>query len=499
MTDLIDKTKIRYIQNGEPHDQEVYNRLVRDAVREIEEALRMATQKDLIVQGTGGATDVAMSQDSSTKELNKKADKTVQIIAGNGLSGGGTISSNVGLTVKYGTTQGTAVEGHDARVVNAVSKTRKIISGTGLSGGGDLSADRTLSVKYGTTAGTALEGDAIVQGLGQSTTKVMSQKAVTDAIGSGNSGSSDTASKLTTPRQLRASLDHGGAQTFDGSANATNIGVTGKLPISKGGTDGTTIDTARDNLELGRTQVVDFGYIRTGSDNPKAEEQLGRRFESHLNYQGLSVVHREYFGKLHDMWTYYTASGIKINPAHTGEHNFMQFHRVKNNVYNIDLVGECGITGYEAAFRNGITAPSIGAGTNLWTRRLVLYSPTDNILAQINQQGVASFVDVNITSDLRYKKNVVRICSPMDKLKKISGYTYEVYPELDSNEGLASAGVVAQEVEEVLPHVVTEDEEGKKTVGYSGVVALLVESVKELSNKIEKLEDKIKEMEMNGV
>ncbi|WP_300716068.1 phage tail protein [uncultured Bilophila sp.] len=112
------------------------------------------------------------------------ADKTIQIKAGTGLSGGGTLEADRTLTVKYGTAAGTACQGNDARLSNArtptahkdthktggsdaitptdigaADKTIQIKAGTGLSGGGTLEADRTLTVKYGTAAGTACQGN----------------------------------------------------------------------------------------------------------------------------------------------------------------------------------------------------------------------------------------------------------------------------------------------------------------------------------------------------
>ena len=84
---------------------------------------------------------------------------TRQIIAGTGLTGGGTLAADRTLTVSYGTTSGTATQGNDSRVVNAVQTSRQVIAGTGLTGGGDLSADRTLTVAYGSTSGTATQGN----------------------------------------------------------------------------------------------------------------------------------------------------------------------------------------------------------------------------------------------------------------------------------------------------------------------------------------------------
>jgi hypothetical protein len=84
---------------------------------------------------------------------------TRAITAGTGLTGGGDLSTDRTLTVAYGTASGTATQGNDTRVVNAVQTTRQVLAGTGLTGGGDLTADRTLTVAYGTTGTTAAVGD----------------------------------------------------------------------------------------------------------------------------------------------------------------------------------------------------------------------------------------------------------------------------------------------------------------------------------------------------
>ena len=112
------------------------------------------------------------------------ARNSVQIKAGTGLTGGGTLEADRTLTVKYGNTAGTACQGNDVRLadartpkphkathqtggsdaitpadIGAADKTIQIKPGTGLTGGGTLEADRTLTVSYGTAAGTACQGN----------------------------------------------------------------------------------------------------------------------------------------------------------------------------------------------------------------------------------------------------------------------------------------------------------------------------------------------------
>jgi hypothetical protein len=52
-------------------------------------------------------------------------------------------------------------------------------------------------------------------------------------------------------------------------------------------------------------------------------------------------------------------------------------------------------------------------------------------------------------------------------------------------------GVIAQEVEKVFPELVTRDEQGRKKVEYSGLIAPLIEAVKELDDRVRKLEQRL--------
>jgi hypothetical protein len=93
------------------------------------------------------------------------------------------------------------------------------------------------------------------------------------------------------------------------------------------------------------------------------------------------------------------------------------------------------------------------------------------------------------TSDERLKTNISVIDSALDKINKISGYTFN-WNELaeDKDQTLREAGVLAQEIEEVLPEVTTTREDGYKAVRYEKLVPLLIEAIKELSEKVERLE-----------
>ena len=96
---------------------------------------------------------------------------------------------------------------------------------------------------------------------------------------------------------------------------------------------------------------------------------------------------------------------------------------------------------------------------------------------------------ITSSSDITLKENIELISDPIEKVKEISGYTFN-----KKGEDLRLVGLVAQEVEKVLPEAVAENNEGLKSVAYGNLVALLVECVKNQDERIESLERTIKEM-----
>jgi len=92
-------------------------------------------------------------------------------------------------------------------------------------------------------------------------------------------------------------------------------------------------------------------------------------------------------------------------------------------------------------------------------------------------------------SDIRLKDDILKIEDSLTKVHMISGYTFEY----KKKKGKRSTGLMAHELEEVLPEAVykfvNENGEEYKAIRYGNVVSLLVESIKELSDKVEKLEN----------
>ncbi len=113
-----------------------------------------------------------------------------------------------------------------------------------------------------------------------------------------------------------------------------------------------------------------------------------------------------------------------------------------------------------------------------------------------NWGGWGAYVDTsgnwtatgNVTaySDETLKDNIVTIENPLEKLNAIRGVTYN-RNDIEGNP--RHTGVIAQEVEKVLPEVVQTSDEGIKTVAYGNMVGLLIEAIKELKQEIEELKN----------
>jgi hypothetical protein len=125
-----------------------------------------------------------------------------------------------------------------------------------------------------------------------------------------------------------------------------------------------------------------------------------------------------------------------------------------------------------------------------------------------NNNGTVFYVDgagrphgtggyVNL-SDARFKRNVVSIENALDSILNLRGVTYEWDTEKWKERGLPAGkqiGFIAQEVEKVLPELVTTDAKGYKMVSYADAVPVLVEAVKTLKKNNDAKDARISELE----
>ncbi len=98
------------------------------------------------------------------------------------------------------------------------------------------------------------------------------------------------------------------------------------------------------------------------------------------------------------------------------------------------------------------------------------------------------------SSDERLKTNIIQIQSPLEKISKIRGVTFNWKDQTKNQK--KQYGVIAQEVEKVFPELVVDDilDDKYKSVNYLGLITPLIESVKELKQEIESLKSEIADL-----
>lgn len=95
------------------------------------------------------------------------------------------------------------------------------------------------------------------------------------------------------------------------------------------------------------------------------------------------------------------------------------------------------------------------------------------------------------TSDARLKTNLELIPNALEKVSEVNGYTFDWNDDakaMNIGDESTDVGVVAQEIEKVMPEVVKTRANGYKAVNYEKLVPLLIEAIKELKEKVERLE-----------
>ena len=102
----------------------------------------------------------------------------------------------------------------------------------------------------------------------------------------------------------------------------------------------------------------------------------------------------------------------------------------------------------------------------------------------VNITGVCTATDFNSTSDTSVKKNIQVIEDPLASIVRIEGVTFTW-----KDTGKNSAGVIAQNLEKVLPNLVSNGD--LKSVNYNGLIGYLIEAVKSQQAQIDELKSRL--------
>jgi hypothetical protein len=291
--------------------------------------------------------------------------------------------------------------------------TVSVIAGNGLTGGGTIAANRTLNVNPGD--GIQIVSDAV---------------AVDSTVARRNA-----------------------ANTFSSDQTFTNIYVNG------------TGSFAYIASITGSAKIIGDAYIILNADTPSER------------YSGIKV----------------------IDSGSAGATGSLEYDSVANHwFYESTSEGYASIimSGPKAT-RGSLTIPTSGslvvaAGNHLYTSQIKNLNNRVDISTNTYVTGSISATGDIIayaSSDERLKDNIEPITDALDKVEKIRGVSFNWNDKQNTYEG-HDIGVIAQEIEAVLPELVQTRDNGYKAVKYEKLTAVLIQAVKELSARVKELESK---------
>jgi len=123
--------------------------------------------------------------------------------------------------------------------------------------------------------------------------------------------------------------------------------------------------------------------------------------------------------------------------------------------------------------------------------RLAVYTENELVIqgGEVNVRESLKAKTITETSDERLKKNIQPLVSSLAKLAQLRGVSFKWKDEPQDNQ----IGLVAQEVEKILPEIVSTDSEGYKSIAYGKLTAVLLEAIKEQQQQIDELNKRLEQ------
>lgn len=246
-----------------------------------------------------------------------------------------------------------------------------------------------------------------------------------------------------------------------GAYNNTSFDQGLKIKSTSGGVSYMAFETAHSG---GETMVLRSGNVGIGTDSPAGKFDV--RTDS--SFGNCRIVIPETTNQNPVLAFYRPTGSAALSYPWWFEANGSNFHIKTGSAANI---GSETVSTKVTINSSG----NVGIGqTNPSTYKL-------DVSGTIRATG-----DVIAYSDIRVKENIKTIDNALNKVKKLRGVEYN---KIDSSE--KSIGVIAQEIEDVIPQVVREDDKGMKSVAYGNITAVLIEAIKEQQKQIDELKNQL--------
>lgn len=261
-------------------------------------------------------------------------------------------------------------------------------------------------------------------------------------------------------------------------------GSTGQLQYNNSGTLGAISNSFTDGTNLRISGIMTASSFKGSAQVGVGTSDSYLGLTTQFNFVGIGITITPQYNSVTGITTLIFSGG-------SGGGAISYPISLSNGGTNASLVASNGGIVYSTSSEFAILSGTGSAGQVLvsgssaapsWTSTLTLSDLTVN--NGLNVTGVITCTDLNSTSDINLKENIQTVTNALDIVKDIRGVKFEW-----KNNGKKSLGVIAQEIEQVLPEL-TSDNNNTKTVNYNGLIGILIEAIKELSEEIELLKRK---------
>jgi hypothetical protein len=273
---------------------------------------------------------------------------------------------------------------------------------------------------------------------------------------------------------------------FINQPHAQNVGIGTNIPTYPltviGVAQGKGIVQKTGTVEVGFFTSANSAYVQTWSNHPLSFSTNNGSPQMILNVTGLGIGIGEGnlpTAKLDVDGSVRIRSDVDVNL----DNLWAKHIRLDNNASG----SENGVIVYDGTmkFRNFKSASGFA-----------FVNSAAVTIATINSNGNLIITGTLTSSDERLKKEISHIEDPMKVLNQLNGYHY--YWKDDWRAPERQSGLLAQEVEKVLPELVGEDENGIKAVNYMAMIPYLLEAVKEIKAENEKLKKEISKLKVGA-